>query len=89
MMTSLFNKNSDCVAIECPLCRTKKSIKKSDVNNSERISVIRCKCTCGCSFQKRLEKKDPREMDIISAIAQLDFGVLWFKIQHPLAFLNR
>ena len=89
MMIGLFNKKSDCVAIECPLCRTKKSIKKSDINNFEKKSVIRCKCTCGCSFQKRLEKKDPMEKDLISAIVQLDFGVLWFKMQHPLASLNR
>ncbi len=88
-MISLFKKNSDCVVIECPLCTTKKSIKKSDINNFERRTVIRCNCSCGCSFQKRLVKKDPVEMDIISAIAQMDFGVLWFKMQRPLAFLNR
>jgi len=89
MMFSLFNKNSDCVAIECPLCGTEKLVQKSDINNFEKRLLLRCKCTCGCSFRKRFEKKDPREKDIISAIAQLDFGVLWFKMQHPLAFLNR
>ncbi len=88
-MFNLFNENSTCLSIECPLCRTKKSIQKSDINNFEKKSVIRCKCTCGCSFQKRLEEKDPMEMDLISAIAQLNFGVMWFKMQHPLAFLNK
>ena len=89
MMFNVFNKKSDYLSIECPLCRTKKSIKKSDINNFEKKSVIRCKCTCGSSFQKRIEKKDPVEMDLISAIAQFNFRVLWFKMQHPLAFLNR
>lgn len=89
MIINLFNKNSNSIAIECPLCRTKKSIKKSKVNNFEKKSIIRCKCSCGCSFQKKIEEKDPMEMNLISAIAQLDFGVLWFKIQHPLAFLGR
>ena len=66
-MFNLFNENSACLTIECPLCRTKKSIQKSDINNFEKKSIIRCKCTCGCSFQKRLEEKDPMEMDLISA----------------------
>ncbi len=87
-MFTLFNSNSDSISIECPLCGTTKSIQKSDINNFKNRRFIRCRCTCGSSFKKRIERKDPTKMDLISAIAQLDFGVLWYKIQHPLAFLN-
>ena len=88
-MFNLFNQNKNTIEIECPLCNTQKMIQTSKINNFEKRTVIRCKCTCGCFFSKKDRKKDPREKDIISAIAQLDFGVLWFKMQHPLAFLNR
>jgi len=88
-MFNLFNKKPNEIAIECPLCGTEKSVLKSKISNFEKRKVLRCKCTCGCSFHKRIEKKDPKKIDLISAIAQMDFGVLWFKLMHPLAFFNR
>lgn len=87
-MFTVFNGNSDRITIECPACRTTKSVQKSTIKNFEKRHFIRFKCTCGSSFNKRIGKKDPSEVDLISAIFQLDFSVLWYKILHPLAFLN-
>ena len=87
-MFTLFNRNSDSIKIQCPSCGTIKSIQKSNIKNFENRRFIKCKCTCSASFNKKLKRQEPKEMDLISAIARLDFGVLWYKIQHPLAFLN-
>lgn len=87
-MFSLFNRNSDNIIVDCPACGTRKIIQKSNIKNFENLKVIRCRCTCGSSFKKILAKKDPSEVDLLSAIVRLDFDVLWYKIQHPLAFLN-
>jgi len=87
-MFSFFSRNTDSITIECPSCRTKKSIQKSSIENFETRKFIRCRCTCGSSFSKRININDPSEIDLISAMISLDFGTIWYKIQHPLAFLN-
>ena len=78
----------NALIITCPLCATTTSVKKSRITNYEKKKAIRFRCTCGCSFQKRIGKRDLAQIDIISAIARLDFPAIWYNIKRPLAVLN-
>lgn len=87
-MISLFKPQSEEFDIECPMCRTVKKIKKTDIREMKKQKVLSFRCTCGQRFQKKIIRKNLNEIDLISAIANFDLEVLWYKIKPLLFFLE-
>ncbi len=84
-MISLLKSQPEDFVIECPMCCSVKKIKKTDIKEKEKQKVLSFRCTCGQRFYKKIIRKDFNEIDLISAIANFDLEVLWYKIK-PLLF---
>ena len=87
-MLNFFQRKTDDIVIECPTCFANKTIKRKGVDNLKKRKVISFRCTCGSRFHKRIIRKNFKKIDLISAIANADFEVLWYKIKLLLFFLD-
>jgi hypothetical protein len=87
-MLNFFQRKTDDIVIECPMCFSNKTIKKKEVDNLKERKIISFGCTCGSRFYKQISRKNFKEIDLISAIANADFEVLWYKIKLLLFFLD-
>lgn len=80
-MSNAYERKEDGISIHCPMCSASKTLKLSDLDKNKKRKAISFRCTCGNRFHKQIVRKDFKKIDIISAIAQADFEVLWYKIK--------
>ncbi len=87
-MLDFFKQKTDDITIRCEMCSSSKTIRKEDFDDLKKRKFISFRCTCGTRFHKRIIIKNFKEIDLISAIANADIEVLWYKIKFVLFFFG-